>query len=117
MLIFKISVSVRGVRPELLSARTIVIQSFQKYGFDCIVTSCTDGDHAGKSFHYNGLAEDYRTKHVLNLTVKMAIYKDIKAALEPLYDVILEGLGTDNEHIHIEFDDGKEEARFKIDRV
>ena len=70
---------------------------------DMVITVGTDGKHMVGSYHYKGDALDIRTKH-LSLTEKRALAKNMAQRLGTDYDVILEGLGTANEHLHVERD-------------
>ena len=69
---------------------------------ECTITSANDSKHSEKSLHYNGCALDFRTKDYAG--DKQALRDRIKAALGPDFDVVLEALGEDNEHIHVEYD-------------
>lgn len=101
MLQIKPGVRVHGLKPEILLALQIATEIYQKHGFDCVLTSAIDGKHSRGSRHYTGSAIDLRTRH---LPDPGTIADEIKTALGADYDVVLEGMGTPNQHIHIEFD-------------
>jgi hypothetical protein len=67
----------------------------------CTFTSVNDSKHSDKSLHYHGNAFDVRTKDFT--ANKQYLVAEVKAALGPDYDVVLEALGTDNEHLHVEY--------------
>ncbi len=99
----KEGVSIAGVSPELVLGIFIINSVFTRYAKDCILTSVTDGRHREGSKHYSGEAVDIRTKHLTN-EEKTEITSEIARALGKDFDVILEGIGTDNNHLHIEWD-------------
>jgi len=70
---------------------------------DMLVTSGNDSRHRPGSKHYVDAALDFRTKH-LTRDDKHKLVAAVKARLGRSYDVILEGEGTVNEHLHVEFD-------------
>ena len=87
-------------RPEIERARRIVVEVWNRYGYSVTVTSGEEpnASHATQSLHYNGLAEDYRTRDVA--PSKLAdMVSDVRLRLGSDYDVVLE-----SDHLHIEFD-------------
>ena len=68
------------------------------------VTSGMDSTHGLKSMHYKLAALDFRTKDFPSLAAKHLFRDKLAAELGPDYQVILESLGTDNEHCHAEHD-------------
>lgn len=63
---------------------------------DCVITSCRDGKHGEKSYHYSGRAFDLRTRDIA-LKDQPAIHQALKELMGKDYDVVLE-----KDHIHIE---------------
>ncbi len=103
MLKFKPGVSIRGLQPQMLLAIQVAEEEFSKYGLDTTVTAGADGVHKEGSLHYKGLALDFRTRDAAGL--QKGIVAMIDRRLDPIgFDVLLEGLGTDNEHCHVEYD-------------
>lgn len=97
----KTGVRVHGLRPEMVIVLLVAFQLFElQRGVDTVITSGIDGVHSWGSLHYNGLALDFRTKHIADAK---AVARDMGDALGADYDVVLEGEGTPNEHIHVEF--------------
>jgi len=87
----------------MVVALRVVEDEFSRFSLDTVVTSANDAEHKKGSFHYSGRALDFRTKHAAG--VAAGIISTIKKQLVPLgFDVIWEGAGTDNEHLHIEYD-------------
>ena len=78
----------------------VVASAFRDY--DVVVTAAADGSHKVDSFHYRGLALDFRIKHV-PVEHRPALVKRIKGAI-PQCDVLWEGVGTEQEHLHVEWD-------------
>lgn len=93
------------VRPRNLVIAAAVINAANALGLpqDMWVTAGIDGVHKKGSKHYTGDALDFRTKQ-LEPTQKTDYIEMVKQLLGPDYDVILEAVGTDNEHGHAEFD-------------
>lgn len=63
---------------------------------DCVITSCRDGKHGEKSYHYSGRAFDLRTRDIPQKD-QAPIHAALKELMGKDYDVILE-----KDHIHIE---------------
>jgi len=98
----KNSVLLYGIKPETGIMDSVIRGVFAKYSYLCEITSGFDS-HGGKiSFHNIGWALDYRTKH-LPEQIKIQILRECKDAL-PMFDIGLHSKGTENEHIHSEFD-------------
>ncbi len=87
----------------MLIALQVVEEAFGGFGLDTTITAGSDGLHKDGSLHYKGLALDFRTKDGAGL--QKGIAQTVKARLEQAgYDVIFEGIGTENEHLHVEYD-------------
>lgn len=71
-------------------------------GASCTFTSVNDSKHSDKSLHYSGNAFDVRTKDVT--ANKHYLVQEVKASLGPDYDVVLENIGGEQEHLHVEYD-------------
>lgn len=84
-------------------AATVNAANVLKLKVDMLVTSGNDKVHARGSKHYSDEALDFRTKH-LTPPEKLALRNMIKERLGREFDVILEGVGTPNEHLHVEHD-------------
>ena len=100
MLSLKSGVKAAGIQPELLLAITVADQVYSSFSVLCVITALTDGKHSVNSLHYKGKAVDLRCN---NTADDAKIVAELKARLGLDYDVILEGAGTLNEHIHLEF--------------
>lgn len=101
MLRLKFNVDPFGLKPEALLAIVVAESVYSEYGYECVITSITDGKHSHDSDHYTGYGVDFRTYHLEGgYTGKVAkqIYKDIKEALTDEYVVLLE-----SNHIHVSF--------------
>lgn len=97
--------SVRFKNPEqaILVALMVARLIYEKHGYNFVITSWNDGVHSQKSLHYDNAAFDCRTHH-LPAGLAPIIRDEIDNALPDGFDVLLEGSGTDNEHIHVEAD-------------
>jgi len=102
MLMFKDGVSWRGISPQSALIVMTVHGAFESVDSDCIVTSMADSTHGFGSLHYIGNAVDFRTKH-LDEPKKNLVIARIKESLPSECDVILESLGKENEHLHVEW--------------
>ena len=90
-----------NVRPLIWHILPIVMDTFKKKGYDTIITSANDSTHMPTSLHYKGRALDFRIKHVKLIKDRQTIFQELRTALKK-YDVLWEGKGTSNEHLHIE---------------
>lgn len=109
------SVRTEGTTRELWFALGVAERVFGALGYDCIVTSLTDGTHKAGSLHSLGKATDLRTKHITKPETVSLVFERLKTALRPYgFDVVPEGgvagaadqttALTTGAHIHIEFD-------------
>lgn len=100
---FKAGVYLRGVSPELVLGLLVLDRIYEEHGYRMTVTSLVDGLHSDKSLHYSGRAADVRTNDI-NDDMIDAIFFQAQRELPEDFDIVLEARGTDNEHIHIEYD-------------
>jgi len=70
----------------------------------CVITSANDGKHAVDSLHYGGRACDYRTKYLGLDGRELELRGRVKDALGSDFDVVMEDIGGENEHLHVEYD-------------
>ena len=94
----KNGVDLRGLTPQMAIAYTIASRIYNTRGYECVITSGSDGKHMPTSLHYQGKALDLRTRDLQEQT-KVAIVEKLKEALGSQFDVVLE-----SDHIHVEFD-------------
>lgn len=73
-----------------------------------VITSANDGQHMPTSRHYRDEALDIRSKTFASNAGKYRFRSDFERALGPQFRVILEGLGTENEHFHAQVRKGHE---------
>lgn len=99
----KSDVKIYGIKPEMVLVDSIVQSIFNEHGLDCVRTSIVGKEHKSYSLHPPGYASDYRSKHIKTLSLKHQILDELKKAL-PCCDIVLEHIGKDQEHYHIEFD-------------
>lgn len=71
-----------------------------------VITSGSDGTHMEGSKHYTGEALDVRSK-TLNATVRQQFITTLRAQLGPSFTVLLEDVGTANEHVHCQIKRGR----------
>lgn len=96
-----------GLRPELLAGMVIVGDVFTVRGYVLEFSHGMDGVHSRASLHYNGCGIDGilrpDSNQAMSVTLKISITQTAVLALGQDFDFILEGLGTANEHWHLEF--------------
>ena len=103
MLLIGPKARVNGLRPELWGAATIAASVWTKYNADFVIVHALDGTHMGASLHYVGAAIDGRMKNIVNPDDRRVAIAALTVALGADYDILYEGEGTENEHVHIEF--------------
>lgn len=109
MQIIKPGVNIFGTKTEMLEAHCVVASIFDKYGYDCVVTSAVRESGNFFSLHPHGYARDYRAKHIKTWDEKAAIEKELKSAL-PICDVDLKNVDDPNSHYHVEYDPKDDKA-------
>lgn len=100
-----------AVKPGVLLSSTWQVQIMRdavnrvwtNFGFTPTITSSMDGEHMQNSKHYEGLAEDYRTKDLPH-NLKSTMFNQVRNILGTDYDVLFEYENLANEHLHIEYD-------------
>lgn len=103
MIEFKPGVKLNKLQPQMLIGLLKMESYYDNYHLPLVVTSANDSTHKQGSKHYTGEALDFRTKNAPGLA--KGIYLKAVAELYPLgFDVLFEGVGTENEHIHLEWD-------------
>jgi len=112
MYYLKPGVSLGGLKTQTLMGANIVAGVFERHGYDCVITSANDGEHAGHPVagesadpHYTGRALDFRfnAASLIPAEERPKIYDDVKRALGENYYTQLEGEGTDIAHIHAQY--------------
>jgi hypothetical protein len=97
------TVRLDNLRPQMVLGLIVMRDALAEHGYDCIVTSCNDGHHSYTSLHYAGSAVDVRSKHIASNEEKQLVLVEARKALPRHFDLILESLGTPNEHYHMEY--------------
>lgn len=97
----KPGVHLETVEMPIYAAVGAVVVIFGALGLPVVITSARDGKHRDRSYHYNGLAIDVRTR-IFTEEQKDLIHEALLTNLGAMYDVIFESRGQDNEHLHIE---------------
>lgn len=109
----KYGVKLTGLTPQMALAAMVVKSVCDQFNVPCVVTSGNDSRHGDGSLHHcksgkytDGLcrALDFRTKYP-TLDGKEQIFRDTVASrLGIEFDVVQEAVGTDDEHLHVEYD-------------
>lgn len=100
----KPGVKLRDLSPQMALANAVVKSVCDQFSVPCVITSANDATHSVKSLHYSGRALDYRTKYFQLNGHELAFRNAVKEALGDEFDVVLEAIGTPNEHLHVEWD-------------
>jgi hypothetical protein len=103
----KPGVDLTTLAPQWAIAYPIIRDCFQNRGYSCVVTNGNERTPAQlaktpTTLHPSGKALDFRTRHIPMMD-KVPIVNDITHALGAQWDVVLENVGQDQEHVHIEF--------------
>lgn len=98
----KLGVRLKDLSPQMAMASLVIYSIYQAKGMECVVTSANDSKHGTNSHHYKGNALDFRTKSFVG--DKAWLREEIDDCLGQDFDVVLEDLGGDNEHLHVEYD-------------
>ena len=104
MIRLKSTVRLLGLRPEMVLAHTIIASIYAHHDHDCVITTGIEGTHSVGSEHYTGLALDYRLNDIHPPEDRGRITVDAIAALGKDFDVLREGAGTEQDHLHVEWD-------------
>lgn len=96
-MLLKVGVSLRGLHPVVRVVLKYVEKWHLESGFvdGCIVTATTDGEHGPGSWHYVGLAIDFRIR-LLSAEEKQSLRVYLQAKL-PGFDIIFHPT-----HLHVE---------------
>lgn len=97
MISIKDSVSIQGMRPELMFGVLVAYDAYTMWGCHFTLTSVCDGKHSETSLHYSGCAFDCRTRDV-DPNILDKIVEQIADGLGEHFDVIKE-----ETHLHIEY--------------
>lgn len=100
----KPGVRLADLAPQMVLAAFVIDGCFSRRGVECVITSANDSKHSAASWHYKGRALDFRTKFDALNGHEQALRDEVKAALGDDFDVVIEAVGADNEHLHVEYD-------------
>jgi hypothetical protein len=107
MLRLKKGVKLHDLSTQILLALQVAGGLYDKQGQDCIVTSLNDGNHRMNSLHNIGHACDLRVHNLHMQPEELRNFaleiQDYLGGVGGSYDVIAENLGTEQAHIHIEY--------------
>lgn len=104
MIRLKPGVRLAQLAPQIVLAIATAESIWSKHGgTTLVITSCNDGKHSERSFHYQGKAVDLRTKNLPDFARGQAV-QELREALGLEFDVLHEAVGQKNEHAHVEYD-------------
>jgi len=114
MIAFKSGARVRRMTPALIAILNAAAQAQEELGYPkvLVVTSINDGRHSTNSRHYKDEAIDFRTKGPVRNSMGSTLRKrTFRSRIEMLagsrFRALLEGLGTPNEHVHVQVRKGE----------
>ena len=109
MFLIKEGVKLLGVKPHTVAAMQIAgTLYYSNEGRPLVITSVKDGSHDVTGGHATGEAFDIRSKSFSGTTPsnaienKKAFVTSLQQILGDQWLVLLEGLDTPNEHIHVQ---------------
>jgi hypothetical protein len=70
---------------------------------ELVITAAINGEHGPNSWHYALRAIDLRTKNFPSATSIRQFIVTLQAELGPNFQILYEGEGTDNAHLHIAY--------------
>lgn len=99
----KLGVKLKDLSPQMVLAAVIINNIYQALDpkASCTITSANDSKHMRKSLHYSGNALDFRTHDFKG--DKSTLLKEALTNLGEDFDVVFEGVGTPQEHLHVEY--------------
>jgi hypothetical protein len=95
----KAGVDASDVQPPIWFAIGVAEAVYRNFNRQLVVTSLRDGQHQVGSRHYQGLAADFRTNHLIEQE-RRTIFGQLKSILDFAgFDVVME-----SDHFHVESD-------------
>jgi len=93
------TVSMKGIKPELIFGLIIIDQVMKEQGQEAVITSGSEETtrHVMKSLHYNGCAVDLRSRFFSNPELIAALCREALGN-NPDYEIIVE-----SNHFHFEY--------------
>ena len=98
---------------EFLNA--LMVQA-KRFGHNYTITSANDGKHKTSSYHYRNTAWDVRLRD-LSPAHWYVLQAALKVVLAGYFDIIIEGIGTENLHLHVEADLSKVASLMLMDHA
>ena len=98
----KYGIKLAGLSSQMALGAFVVSDVFERLRAECTITSANDSTHSAHSLHYEGRAMDFRTHDFTG--DKAALLAAVKEALGENFDCVFEAAGTQNEHLHVEYD-------------
>lgn len=103
----KEGVIIEGLHISMRMVMVVVEGVYIQYGHESVITSgkegfIGDGVHSLGSYHYYGMALDYRTRFLKNRQECLEVVEKIRQKLGNKYTAVYEG-----NHIHIQYNWGK----------
>lgn len=103
LLHIKNGVSATDIKVELLDGLLALAVVFHLAEQLLVITALRDGTHKPLSLHYRGYAADLRARHIPKDRLG-PLLQQIKVALGPSWDVLLEYDKNQVPHFHLEYD-------------
>lgn len=110
MIRLKQGVLLTNVCPQMILVIQVVNEIYKSHGIhETWITSCDDSQHGPTTLHGKGRALDFRIHNVPE-PLRAPIVSKLKACLNDKtnggkeFEVYWESPGTENEHLHVEYD-------------
>lgn len=100
----KETVKLNNLTPQIIIGLLVAKDVYDSHNIEFVITSANDSTHGANSLHYQGNAIDLRTKNIPSNLGAILISQEIRNKLTKDFDVMLESIGKENEHIHVEYD-------------
>ena len=106
MISLKSNVDLGHATPQLAIGLLVIGSVFERHDVPLVLTSVCDGVHHAGSLHGAGFAADLRssTHYYFPPETDAQLLADGRDALGPAFDFIIEDLGDENLHFHLEWD-------------
>lgn len=105
---FKDNVRIKRLTPALMHifVNANIVMNRYEWVPELVFTSINDSTHGLNSRHYRDEAIDIRSKNFKDLSDKLMFKHALQDELGSRFTVLLEGLDTDNEHLHVQVKKG-----------
>ena len=98
----KAGVNIQGLHISMQKVMKAAELIYKRHNQESFITSGMEGNHSAGSYHYFGMALDYRTRFFENDSESIQVAKEIQEELGLQYTALFE-----KDHIHIQYNFGR----------